>query len=151
MGLFIFQLITPPRHTRRIYRNKQNDLLKRLWRPGCSLNMISRQTKMAARAPMLSLSVCPSWMSSQFSPQYPSGQMQRYRSRGSRFWHVPPLRQGRSRHSSLSMQSLLSGDMTRPSPQLYTVTHSRFRHADRGGWDERWGWEGKGFRMGFFR
>lgn len=85
---------------------------------GSSLRMISRQTRMAASAPMLSFSVWPSWMSSQFSPQKPSGQSHRYRSLGSWLTQTPPFRQGRSRHSFRSMQPLPSGDMTRPSPQL---------------------------------
>lgn len=91
----------------------------RLCLMGCSLNIISRQTRMAARAPMLSLSVCPSCISSQFSPQKPSGQMHRYRSRGSKLMHVAPFRHGKSKHSLRSMQSLPSCVGTRPSPQLF--------------------------------
>lgn len=94
-----------------------------------SLNMMSKQTNMAASAPMLSLSVCPSWINSQFSPQNPSGQLHRYRSFGSKLMQVPPFRQGKSRHSSLSMQSLPSGDMIRPSPQLYVQRGSKENQA----------------------
>lgn len=85
----------------------------------CSLRMIRRQTRMAASAPMLNFNVCPSWISSQFSPQNPSGHMQRYRNRGSRFTHWAPFKQGKSRHSFRSIQPLPSGDITRPSPQLF--------------------------------
>lgn len=73
---------------------------------------------MAARAPILSFSVCPSWTNSQFSPQKPSGQIHLYRKRGSWLMHLPPFRQGKSMHSFLSMQPLLSGVRTLPSPQL---------------------------------
>lgn len=56
-----------------VFRKKE-ELVRR---KGSSLRMISRQTRMAASAPMLSFSVWPSWMSSQFSPQKPSGQSHR--------------------------------------------------------------------------
>lgn len=94
-----------------------------------SLSIMSRQTRMAARAPMLSLRVCPSWIRSQCSPQKPGGQMQRYRSLGSWLMHVPPCRQGLSRHSFLSTQPFRSGDCTRPSPQLHPgiQQHARFK------------------------
>ena len=82
------------------------------------LRMIRRQTRIAARAPMLSLSVCPSWTSSQLAPQKPSRQRHWYRSFGSMLMHVAPLRQGRSRHSFRSMHPLPSGDMILPSPHL---------------------------------
>lgn len=85
----------------------------------CSLKMINRQTRMAASAPMLSFSVCPSCMSSQFAPQKPSGQLQLYRNVGSKLMHWAPFMHGRSKHSLRSMQLLPSGVMTRPSPQLY--------------------------------
>lgn len=82
------------------------------------LNMIIRQTNMAPKAPMLSFRRCPSCTSSQFSPQQPSGQMQRYRRRGSKLMHVPPFRQGMSKHSLRSTQPLVSADMMRPSLHL---------------------------------
>lgn len=86
-----------------------------------------RQTKMAPRAPILNLSLCPSCTSSQFSPQYPSGQMQRYRRRGSRFIHVPPFIHGKSRHSFRSTQPLVSVAMMRPSLQLQQQQQARIQ------------------------
>lgn len=47
-----------------------------------------------------------------------SGQMHRYRRRGSRLMQVAPFRQGRSKHSLRSTQPLVSEDMMRPSLQL---------------------------------
>ena len=84
----------------------------------CLLRIIKRQTRMAARAPIENLRTWPSWMVSQFSPQKPSGQIQWYRNVGSLFIHVPPLRHGKSKHSSRSIQPLLSGDVIWPSPHL---------------------------------
>lgn len=87
----------------------------------CSLRMISRQTRMAAKAPMLSLSVWPSCTNSQLAPQKPSRHRHWYRSFGSRLMHVAPFRHGRSRHSFRSMQPLPSGDIILPSPHLYNA------------------------------
>lgn len=86
-----------------------------------SLSMMSKQTSMAASAPMPSFSFWPSWTSSQFSPQKPSGHMHRYRILGSWFRHTPPFRHGLSKHSFLSTHPFRSGVMMRPSPQLRTI------------------------------
>lgn len=86
------------------------------------LRMVSKQTSIAARAPMPSLSVWPSCTSSQFSPQNPSRQTQRQRRRGSWLIQLPPLRHGLSKHSFLSVQPLPSGETMRPSPQLANRT-----------------------------
>ena len=71
--------------------------------------MISKQTSMAARAPMLRRSICSSCMSSQLAPEKPVVQAHLYRSFVSRLTQVPPLRQGLSRHSLRSSHPFPSG------------------------------------------
>ena len=72
------------------------------------LRMINKQTKMAARAPILSRSICSSCMSSQLAPEYPAVHKHLYLSLVSRLEHDPPFRQGLSRHSFLSSHPLPS-------------------------------------------
>ena len=72
-------------------------------------SMISKQTSMAARAPMLRRSICSSCMSSQLAPEKPVVQAHLYRSFVSRLTQVPPLRQGLSRHSLRSSHPFPSG------------------------------------------
>ena len=73
------------------------------------LRMISKQTRMAARAPMLSLRICSSCMSSQLAPENPAVHAHLYLSVLSLFMQEPPLRQGLSRHSFRSSHPFPSG------------------------------------------
>ena len=106
-------------------------LLMLLWRvhscyyhrchPHHLLSMKSKQKRMMASAPMESLSICSSCISSQLFPMNPGGHRQVYLSMVSRLIQTPPFAQGLSRHSFRSTHDFPSGVTLCPRGQLLII------------------------------
>ena len=89
------------------------------------LSMISKQTSMAARAPILRRRICSSCISSQLAPENPVVHRHLYLSLVSLLTQDPPLRHGLSKHSFRSSHPLPSGVTRWPRGHLNSTWVSR--------------------------